>query len=212
MNAGPDPSVGSPQPRRGPLWAAFAVVLLLTAALVFVQRQRMGLASAPPPPLLGEVPAFSLTNRDGRTITRESLLGHPWLADLIFTRCASSCPLMTERLAKVGKDLPGLRRVSVSIDAAHDTPQALAAYAAAHGATAADWLFLTGDSDTLHTLARDGFKLPVDLAPPPGTSTEPILHSTRFVLVDAEGRIRGYYDAFDEESMTKLGQDVRALS
>jgi protein SCO1/2 len=183
------------------LWTALVAVLLAVASAALVQRLRR----SPPPPVLGRVPPFALTNRDGRTVTLADLAGRPWIADFVFTRCAASCPMMTARMARLGSEA---RRVSFSVDPAHDTPAVLQAYAASFDAPA-DWLFLTGEEEALHRLARQGFKLAVDPAPPVGG--EPILHSTRFVLVDARGDIRGYYDAFDEESMAKLDRDLRAL-
>ena len=91
-------------------------------------------------------------------------------------------------------------------------PSDSTAYAAAHQATER-WLFLTGDRDAIHRLARDGFKLAVDVvpaseAPSPG---EAIIHSDRFVLVDGDGRIRGYFDPFDAGELEKLERAVSEL-
>ena len=62
-------------------------------------------------------------------------------------------------------------------------------------------------------LIMDGFKLAVEMNPPPGAASpeEPILHSTRFVLVDGEGAIRGYYDAVQGQELERLARDLRAL-
>jgi len=51
------------------------------------------------------------------------------------------------------------------------------------------------------------------MTPPPGTASpeEPILHSTRFVLVDRNGAIRGYYDAIQGGELERLARDLRAL-
>jgi protein SCO1/2 len=193
------------------LWAV--LVLALVAVAGAAAWSRWG-ARREPPPVLGEVPPFSLVNRDGRTVTREDLAGAPWIADFVFTRCAASCPMMTDCMARLAKDLdlgePGARLhlVSFTVDPGHDTPAVLAAYAGRYKAPPA-WLFLTGPQEALHHLSRDGFKLAV--APAGGPANEPILHSTRFVLVDARGRIRGYYDGFDREAVGKLEGDLRAL-
>src|SRR5262249_20240895 len=122
--------------------------------------------------------------------------------------------MMTVRMARLGRELPeggNVRRVSFTVDPGYDTPQVLARYAETFHAPP-DWLFLTGPEPHLHRLSRDGFKLAVDIHKgDPGSTQEPILHSTRFVLVDGEGRIRGYYDGEDEEAMAKLRQDLRSL-
>jgi protein SCO1 len=207
--------------RRWLLWGVLVAALLAVAGAALLQR----LQSAPPLPVYSEVPDFRLTNRDGRTVTRADLAGAPWIADFVFTRCPASCPLMTARLARFERELPrglGVRLVSISVDPEHDTPQVLQAYAARHGAPAR-WLFLTGPREAIFWLSREGFKLgigePPPAAPPspdapaapPIAPVEPILHSNRFVLVDGQARIRGYYDAFDEEAMARLRRDLESL-
>jgi protein SCO1/2 len=196
--------------RRLLLWGVLVLGLLGVALAAGWSR----LAGSPSPPVLGQVPPFALTNRDGRPVTLKTLAGAPWIADFVFTRCAASCPLMTARMAKLGKDLPAgenVRRVSFTVDPLHDTPEVLARYAETFQATP-DWLFLTGPEPDLHRLSREGFKLAVDIPKgDSGSTQEAILHSTRFVLVDGQGRIRGYYDGEDEAAMAKLRRDIRAL-
>ncbi len=166
--------------------------------------------------MLGQVPDFTLVNRDGRTVRRADLAGSPWIANFIFTRCPASCPMMTTRMARLNRELargPGVRLVSISVDPEHDTPAVLQRYAASFAAPE-HWLFLTGDGPQIYRLSQEGFKLGVDPAPQASglQTAEPILHSTRFVLVDGEGRIRGYYDAFDEEAMKGLERDLAAIA
>jgi len=206
-----DPAHGRVPLVRGLLWG------LLVAALVGV-----GMVAAwsrfhrpEPPPVLGRVPAFSLTNRDGRTVTAADLAGAPWIADFIFTRCAASCPMMTARMTRLDRALPAappIHLVSFTVDPAHDTPEVLARYAARQGAPPR-WLFLTGPADRLLDLSRRGFKLAVGPAPAAGAAPadDALVHSTRFVLVDGGGGIRGYYDGFDEEAMARLEKDLEAL-
>lgn len=200
--------------RRGLLWGLLIAALLAVAAATLVQRLRR----PEPPPVLGEVPDFALTNRDGRPVRRADLLGAPWVADFIFTRCPASCPMMTARMARFNRELPPdlpVRLVSISVDPEHDTPEVLERYAQSFAAPDR-WLFVTGTREQIRSLSIEGFKLGLEMDPPPGPpgvpAPEPILHSTRFVLVDGEGKIRGYYEAFDEESMKRLDADLRALS
>jgi protein SCO1 len=192
--------------RRTVLWG------LLIAALVAVAGAGAWkiLSRPEPPPILGEVPGFTLTNRDGRAVRLADLAGKPWIADFIFTRCGSSCPLMSRRMARLDRDLPAtlpIRLVSFTVDPDYDTPEVLERYAKSYGAPAR-WLFLTGPSQEMRRLSIAGFKLALDAS---GGGSQPILHSTRFVLVDGEGRIRGYYEAFDEESTKKLQRDLESL-
>ena len=197
--------------RRGLLWGLL-VVTLIVIAVAAVPRLR----HSEPPPVLGQVPQFALVNRDGRTVGREDLAGAPWIADFIFTGCPASCPMMTARMARLNKELPRsstVRLVSFSVDPEHDTPEVLQRYAESFKAPAR-WLFLTGNGEQIYRLSKQGFKLGVDASPQANglETAEPILHSTRFVLVDGQGRIRGYYDAFDKESMKGLMRDLEAIT
>jgi|SRR6185312_2102634 len=202
--------------RRGLLWGLLVAVLLIVVAATAVERLRR----PDPPPIMWNAPDFKLTNRDGRTVTLKDLAGEPWIADFIFTRCPASCPMMTARLARFHHDLPSdlkVHLVSFSVDPKNDTPAVLEAYAKSFKAPDR-WLFLTGDGEEIYRISKEGFKLAIDNAPPPGATAsptptaEPILHSTRFALVDGQGRVRGYYEAFDEESMKKMERDLRALA
>jgi protein SCO1 len=194
-------------PRRVVLWGLLVLALVAVAGAAVWQL----LNRPAPPPVLGEVPDFALTNRDGRTVHRADLAGRPWLADFVFTRCAVSCPLMTLRMARLSRELPAdlaVRLVSFTVDPDYDTPEVLERYARSFKALDR-WLFLTGGREEMHRLSKEGFKLAVDAGG--GPQDEPILHSTRFVLVDGEAKIRGYYEAFDEASMKKLRRDLERL-
>jgi protein SCO1/2 len=119
---------------------------------------------------------------------------------------------MTAVMARLDRRLPAdeARLVSVSVDPAHDTSEVLAAFAAEHEASER-WLFLTGEPEAVRALARDGFKLGVaeiEGEEDPGLA---VTHSDRFVLVDSQGRVRGYYDPFDPEGIARLERDLAAL-
>ena len=198
--------------RRGLIWGLLVAALVVVIAATVLQRMRR----PEPPPVLGPAPAFILTNRDGRSVRGEHLAGRPWIADFIFTRCPASCPLMTARMARLDRELAQdheVKLVSFSVDPDHDTPAVLQRYAESYKAPPR-WLFLTGDKTEIYRLSRQGFKLGIEIpaaTAPGGPPVEPILHSTRFVLVDGLGRIRGYYDGFDEDSMRKLRRDLAAV-
>jgi hypothetical protein len=66
-------------------------------------------------------------------------------------------------------------------------------------------------AEAVRALARDGFKLGVaeiEGEEDPGLA---VTHSDRFVLVDSQGRVRGYYDPFDPEGIARLERDLAAL-
>lgn len=162
-------------------------------------------------PVYGEVPAFTLVDQQGRPVSGEALRGSVWVADFIFTRCAGQCPMMSAQMARLAALLahrPGVRLVSFTVDPAWDTPEVLARYAAQYRTSDAAWSFLTGDEATIRRLCREGFRVALSEQ---GTEAEPITHSTRLVLVDRRGHIRGYYDATDEAAMRQLRHDLRRV-
>jgi len=169
-----------------------------------------GCSTKADPPMYGTAPAFSFTERSGREVQSSELAGKVWVADFIFTSCAGACPVMTEKMRALQEKLPPeIRLVSFTVDPERDTPETLRSYAERAGADRERWLFLTGNKEALYKLSIEGFKLGVDDAA--GTPAEPITHSTRFVLVDREGRIRGYYGMEDETALERLEEDATGL-
>lgn len=198
--------------RRVLLVAPLALVVAVVTARYLAER-RVAPPPGPPPPVISTLPDFVLTERGGALVTREELAGSPWVADFIFTRCKVYCPRLTARMKELAGRLPesaGVKLVSFSVDPEFDTPAVLTAYAERHGLSHHhDWLFLTGPRVAIWELVRTGFLLPVEEAPE--NPDMPILHSNRFVLVDAEGRMRGAYDAFEPDALDRLLADLETL-
>jgi protein SCO1/2 len=164
-------------------------------------------------PRLAAVPPFDAVSEQGTPVTRASFAGKAWVADFIFTNCGGICPVMTSRMKALAaelKDEPNVRFVSFSVDPVRDTVEALSRYAREAGADPSRWSFLRTDPDRIRALVREGFKLPLEDGDP--NAREPILHSSRFVLVDAEGTIRGWYDSEDAGKRTLLVRDARRLA
>jgi protein SCO1/2 len=156
------------------------------------------------------LPDFSLTEGSGKTVGLPDLAGKVWVADFIYTTCPGPCPVLTSHLSELQKAVggePDVRLVSISTDPEHDTPEVLKAYAETYRA-GPHWLFLTGKKDVIYSLARDGFKLPIAPATAGG---EPIVHSTRLVLVDKNGVVRGFYDGAADFAQKELVSDIRRL-
>ncbi|ANM29483.1 hypothetical protein ABI59_07635 [Acidobacteria bacterium Mor1] len=165
--------------------------------------------------ILVDLPDFSLTDQKGNSFGSADLEGRVWIAGFIFTRCGSVCPQLTGRMEVVQGDLIhelstfGTHLVSFSVDPEYDTPEVLSAYADKYGAMGDHWTFLTGTRDEIWQLSENGFKLGVGEAP--DNAEMPIFHSEKLVLVDGEGRVRGFYDGTDRASVETLILDVRKL-
>ncbi len=190
-------------------WAILFIIAVGTAGLALVQRREAHGASLP---VLGAVPEFSLMAEDGSTVTRGHLEGKIVVADFVFTHCAGTCPTMTLQMRYLQETLANngdVLFISVSVDPERDTPERLLRYAKSVGARQGRWKFLTGEKTTIHQLARKGFHLGVE--EDGGPEAEPIIHSSSFVLLDRQSRIRGYYNGTEHESVQKLVEDIQRL-
>jgi cytochrome oxidase Cu insertion factor (SCO1/SenC/PrrC family) len=169
---------------------------------------------APEPPL-GRVDDFQLMERSGQSVSRDDLEGKVWVAAFFFTRCAGPCTQISGAMAQLQQHVASqsdVRLVSFTVDPEHDTAEVLAAYAKKFSADPERWLFLTGDREKMYALIQNSFKLGVAKAE--GTARTPgneVLHSTRLVVVDRHGNIRGYFDGTDEKSLSELRKKVGAL-
>jgi protein SCO1/2 len=111
------------------------------------------------------------------------------------------------------KNEKDLRLVSMTVDPTRDTPEVLSEYAKRFSADPGRWLFLTGEKETIYKFAQEGFHLgaleiPHEKRPESGATHT---HSSRFVLVDREAQIRGYYVSTEAEAMKRLRRDLKIL-
>jgi cytochrome oxidase Cu insertion factor (SCO1/SenC/PrrC family) len=163
-----------------------------------------------------ELPDFSLTERSGRAVTRQDLLGNVWVADFVFTRCSGPCPLVSTTMARLQKELaarPGVLLVSFTVDPGHDDPAVLSRYAESYGADPERWLFLTGPEGDVYRLLRDGFKVGVAMNPGQDAGNA-VTHSTRLAVVDRRGHVRHFYDGAPNpanETPEDFDQNLRRL-
>lgn len=178
-----------------------ALTLILLLALVVLPLRSHPARSLP---VLSAVPDFVLTNQEAQLVRRADLLGQPWVADIIFTRCAGPCPLMTRRMKSLQDALPAdarVRLITLTTDPGYDSPEILRSYGERFGADFRRWWFLTGAPDQIARLAIDGLKLSA-VPIPESQRTNPadlFIHSTTFVVVDPRGRVRASFETVGED-------------
>lgn len=212
-----------------PVLTTAAFSLAATAVIVF-----MVFSGKPDGPTLmldepWAVPEFSVTDHQGQTITRSSMLGKVWVCDFFLTRCNGVCPVLGLKMAatadRLAKDdaFKDVKLVSFSVDPEHDTLEVLNDYRDKNlnfwdkgdddlrAELNRRWVHARAqDKEAFWQTVRDGFRLGVGPANPEDKTT-PISHSRRFVLVDAQGMIRGMYDAYSDEELVILIDDIRRL-
>ncbi len=191
-------------------WILLLFPIFIAAGLVLLRQFEAGALARRPLASYGVVPPFQLTNQEGQAFGSAQLTGRIWIADFVFTSCAGPCPIISTRMSELQKPLRDrdVHLVSFTVDPDKDTPAVLRNYADKLHAEPGRWDFLTGSKAALYDLSRNGFKLGVS----DGSEEAGVpVHSTRLVLVDRKGVIRGYYDALAPDAVTKVLADASHL-
>jgi protein SCO1/2 len=156
-------------------------------------------------PIIKEIPEFEFTERNAMLFGKAKMLGKINIVNFFFTSCKGPCPFMNSKVAELYRKYSTTNKVqfvSISVDPENDSLQVLQEYAANYGVSDNRWLFLRGELSDVQQLTEDGFLLAGEL---------PNLHSTKLVLVDQNGNIRGYYSCYEEESLKLLTVHVKEL-
>ncbi|MEY3011075.1 MAG: hypothetical protein RLZZ314_1717 [Bacteroidota bacterium] len=154
---------------------------------------------------------FELFNHLGDTVSLSDVEGQILVVDFFFTRCATICPLMTKNLQRVHDRLSPedpVQILSHSVTPVADSVPVLHAYADKHGADARLWWFLTGPKDHIYELARKSYFACLDEG---DGGFQDFVHTENVVLVDDQGRLRGFYDGTDDKAMSRLFRDLTFL-
>ena len=168
-------------------------------------------------PRLGAVPGFRLTTHAGDELTRDMLLGGPWIANTFFTSCKTICPNLMRRVGELHdatkSAAPPVRFISFTVDPDNDTPKALAAYRS-QWSTVDRWTLLTGDFETIFQVVVHGFHTAMGKPIRADDGSRDITHSGKLFLVDQTGQIRGYFRADAEgvqdalNALQRLGEET----
>lgn len=159
-----------------------------------------------------QIGSFSLTDQHGNKISEADIEGKIHVANFIFTRCVSICPVMTKHIKMVQtafKDDPNVAILSYSVTPWMDSVSRLKEYAYENDITADNWHFLTGNQSEIYTLARQSYFAEEDL----GFSKDSLdfLHTEHILLVDPSKRIRGIYNGTLELEIEQLIKDMEVL-
>lgn len=154
----------------------------------------------------GDVPEFTYTDQDGQSFGLNNMRGKISIVDFIFTNCRMACPMMATQMKLLYDRYAGsgdVQFVSISVDPERDSIPRLREYADELGVVDKQWIFLRADIDSVRQLAEQGFMVSGDF---PGG------HSTKFILVDPKGRIRGYYEYNNAAELDLLKLHIREMA
>ncbi len=218
------------------LAVASAVMIVLRSGVLALESPGSRLVEPPsgyPPPNLRTaltpdsivwqwpaIPAFTLTDQDGKERTEAILDARITVIDFIFTNCPYACPGMTAEMGAAAAALNGtpVRFVSFAVDPERDTPERLRGFAAEHGADLSRWTFLTGPFETTRKIANETlqFELRPDAARPielpDGTTMNNVVHPTKLLLVGPDRRLIAMYEYSLAEDMLALAARARAAA
>jgi len=155
------------------------------------------------------IPKLSLIDQDGRRRDQTLFTGKITFVGFIFTSCQGFCPFLVGGMQGVERDLSGrsgsIQFVALSVDPKNDTPERLHDYARRHKlAVGKSWTLLTGDKQTIYSLARATFASQVFKR---ATAEPNFVHSEHLYVLDAQGRLRGVLNG----TRTDLKRDARKL-
>ncbi len=156
------------------------------------------------------IPSFSFINQEGKTITDKDVDNKIYVANFFFATCPTVCPKMNENLRGIAenfKTVDDIRFLSFTVNPEHDSVPVLATYAEKRNADPKQWWFLTGNKDSIYTLAREGYMLTAAK----GKTANDFFHDQNLVLIDKEKRIRGFYDGLDDADVRKLNDEIKVL-
>ncbi len=185
------------------LWIGLVVFLALFCLAYLLSLSQLTNPHRRPLPVLGRIADFTLTNQEGMLTTLAELTNHVWLADIIFTRCAGPCPIMSGQMKSLQDALPvdsAVRLVTLTTDPDFDTPPVMKRYGERFGADFKRWTFLTGTKAEIAGLAGGSLKLSAAPVKPAErqNAADLFIHTTIFVVVDKHGRLRAVFETEGE--------------
>lgn len=166
-----------------------------------------------------QLPNATFTNQLGNRVSLDELRGRIIIADFFFTRCPSICPTLTRNMKGLQEslkmkdvtkriDTTFVQFLSFSVDPERDSVPVLKKYADKFGVNHDVWWMLTGPKKQIYDFILHDIRLP---AQDGGTVDSLFIHTEKFVLIDKQGIIRGYYNGLDSAALSKLGEDLTLL-
>jgi protein SCO1 len=181
------------------LWLGLGLLLGFLGLAYLLSLAEFSRQHRQPLPVIGAVAGFTLTNQDGKVTTLADLSNRVWVADIIFTRCAGPCPIITGHMKSLEDALPqtsDARLVTLTTDPDFDTPEMMRRYGERFGANFSRWMFLTGTKAEIGALGAGSLKLSA-VPKPPADQTNAVdlfIHTTIFVIVDKHAQLRGSFE------------------
>lgn len=154
---------------------------------------------------------FSLINQNGKIVTQKDYEGKIYVADFFFTTCQTICPIMTDHMFQIQKELKDDHEVmllSHSVTPEIDNIEQLKKYALKKGVDDSKWNLVTGNKKEIYKLARKSYMAVKDNG---DGGPFDMIHTENFMLIDKKRQIRGFYDGTNPEDIDRLLDDIEHL-
>lgn len=162
--------------------------------------------------LFHSIADFKFVSHLGDTITKSHLDGKVLITDFFFTECPTICIDMSKNMGVLQEafiDDEEVTLLSHTVDPGRDTVAKLFEYAERYDVNPKKWLLLTGDKKPLYKMARESYLISATI--PGDGGPHDFIHDNHFVLVDKEGRVRGFYDGTSDEDVQRCIDETQKL-
>lgn len=154
---------------------------------------------------------FSLINQNGEIITQNTYKDKIYVADFFFTTCQTICPIMTDHMYQIQKEIINddeVMLLSHSVTPRIDSVAQLKKYAKEKGVIDRKWNLTTGDKKHIYELARKSY---LAVKTQGNGDMYDMIHTENFMLIDKKRQIRGFYNGTKPEDIEKLLKDIKTL-
>lgn len=163
---------------------------------------------------------IELVNQLGDTVQLYDKRGKIIVMDFFFTSCRGICPALTRNMSKLQQsflrggnlrkkiDTSIVQFMSFSIDTERDSVPVIKSYADRYGVNHDNWWLLTGNQDEINKFAFEELKVDQFSGSPVDSD---FVHTNRFVLLDRDMVVRGFYNGLDSIAVSKLARDIGIL-
>jgi protein SCO1/2 len=154
---------------------------------------------------------FNLINQNGETVTQKDYKDKIYVADFFFTTCQTICPIMTDHMYQIQKEIlrdDEVLLLSHSVTPKIDSVPQLKKYAKEKGVVDSKWNLVTGDKKQIYQLARKSY---LAVKTDGNGDQYDMIHTENFMLIDKKRQIRGFYDGTNPEDIEKLLDDIKTL-
>ena len=154
---------------------------------------------------------FSLVNQNGEVVTQDTYKDKIYVADFFFTTCQTICPIMTDHMYQIQKEIisdDDVMLLSHSVTPKIDSVAQLKKYAKEKGVIDHKWNLVTGDKKQIYNLARKSY---LAVKTQGNGDMYDMIHTENFMLIDKKRQIRGFYDGTKPEDIKKLLDDIETL-